>query len=42
MPNLVKILSEQSRILFLISNKLRQAFKNFYSTYNEDVVKLAT
>ncbi|RIB03839.1 hypothetical protein C2G38_2149325, partial [Gigaspora rosea] len=71
-PNLAKILSEQSQILFLrtrvpmkrtrtsliksvipnmvkthpdwntISTKLRQAFKNFCSAYNDDVSKLAS
>ncbi|CAG8748380.1 16204_t:CDS:2 [Cetraspora pellucida] len=69
-PNLAKILSEQSRILFLrtrmptkrtrtllikciipnivntpdwngVSSKLRQAFENFHSTYNDDIAKLA-
>ncbi|CAG8579240.1 19207_t:CDS:2 [Cetraspora pellucida] len=71
LPNLAKILSEQSRILFLrtrmptkrtctslikciipnivnipdwngVSSKLRQVFKNFRSTYNDDIAKLAT
>ncbi|CAG8539598.1 24173_t:CDS:10 [Gigaspora margarita] len=36
-PNLAKILSEQSLL-----SKLRQAFENFRSTYNDDIAKLAT
>ncbi|CAG8586812.1 2406_t:CDS:2, partial [Racocetra fulgida] len=37
-PNIVKTHSDWNGI----STKLRQAFENFYSTYNDDVAKLAT